>query len=114
MYQKSVVLSALFVVCIKMHVLLQFQIFHLAILVSFAVRMPSAFLLVSTAMVTETARMALMNRTVQLLLVQETSFCVPMEDKGESLDAFSVHHCVMAKKTVRIQQMRKQHVVSIT
>lgn len=83
-------------------------------LVSFAVRMPSAFLPVSTAMVTETARMALMNRTVQLLLVQETSFCVPMEDQGESLVAFSVLHCVMAKKTVRIQQMRKQHAVSIT
>jgi len=82
-------------------------------LVSFAVRMPSVFLPVSTAMVTETARMALMNRTVQLLLVQEISFCVPMEDQGESLDAFSVRHCVMAKKTVRIQQMRKLHVVSI-
>lgn len=81
--------------------------------VSFAVRMPSVFPPVSTAMVTETARMALMNRTVQLLLVQETSFCVSMEDQGESLDAFSVHHCVMAKKTVRIQQMRKLHVVSI-
>ena len=99
---------------LKMHVLLQFQIFHPAMLVSFVVRMPSVFLPVSTAMVTETARMALMNRTVQLLLVQETSFCVPMEDQGESLDAFNVHHCVMAKKTVRIQQMRKLHVVSIT
>jgi hypothetical protein len=65
-------------------------------------------------MVTEIARMALMNRTVQLLLVQETSFCAPMEDQGESLGASSVHHYVMAKKTARIQQMRKQHVVSIT
>jgi len=82
--------------------------------VSFAVRMPSVFLPVSTAMVTETARMALMNRTVQLLLVQETSFCVPKEGQAESLDAFSVHRCVMAKRTVRIQQMRKLHVVSIT
>jgi hypothetical protein len=76
--------------------------------------MRSAFLPVFTAMVTETARMALMNRTVQLLLVQETSFCVRMEGQGEPLIAFSVRHCVMAKKTVRIQQMRKQHVVSIT
>jgi len=111
---KIVVLIALFAVSIKMHVLLQFQIFHLAMLVSFAVRMPSVFLPVSTVMVTETARMALMNRTVQLLLVQETSFCVPMEGQEESLDAFSVHHCVMARKTVRTQQMRKQLVVSIT
>lgn len=94
--------------------LLQFQIFHHAMLVSFAVKMRFVFLQVSTAMVTETARMVLMNRTVQLLLAQETSFCAPMEDQGESLDAFSVHRCVMAKKTARIQQMRKQHVVSMT
>jgi hypothetical protein len=105
--------GVLFVIPIKMHVFLQFQIFHHAMLVSFAVRMLFVFLQVSTAMVTETARMAPMNRTVQLLLVQGTSFCAPMEDRGESLDAFSVHRCVMAKKTVRIQQMRKQHVVSI-
>jgi hypothetical protein len=63
-------------------------------------------------MVTETARMALMNKTAQLLLVQGISFCAPREDREEFLDVFPVHHCVMARRTVRIQQMRKQHVVS--
>jgi hypothetical protein len=64
-------------------------------------------------MVTETARMALMNKTARLLLAQGTSFCALMENQEEFLGAFHVHHCVMARRTVRIQQMRKLHVVSI-
>lgn len=75
--------------------------------------MRSVFLQVSTVMVTETAKTALMNKTARLLLVQETSFCAPREDPEEFLDAFSVHHCVMARRTVRIQRMRKQLVVSL-
>jgi hypothetical protein len=64
-------------------------------------------------MVTETVKMALMNRTAQLLLAQGTSFCAPKEVQGEFLGAFNVRHCVTARRIVRIQRMRKQHVVSV-
>jgi hypothetical protein len=64
-------------------------------------------------MVIEIVRMALMNRTVQQLLAQGTNSCAPMEVQGEYLDAFHVHRCVMARRTVKIQRMKKQHVVSV-
>jgi hypothetical protein len=62
---------------------------------------------------TETVKMEPMNRTAQLSLAQGTSSCAPMEVQGECLGAFNVHHCVTARRTVRIQQMRRQHVVSV-
>jgi hypothetical protein len=80
---------------------------------SSAARMPCAFLQVSIVMVIETVKMALMSRTARVLLAQGISFCAPTEAQGGFLDAFNVHHCVMARRTVRIQQTRKQHVVSV-
>jgi 23S rRNA U2552 (ribose-2'-O)-methylase RlmE/FtsJ len=64
-------------------------------------------------MVTKTATMALTNITAQLLLVQGISFCAHRENQEEDLGALPVHHSVMARRTARIQQMRKRHVVSV-